>query len=111
MIQAAILVLSVAALIGMICRIDGMTWRTHRAPVVAMNVAWGIAAGQSALQALEGVAGVEDAALAVGVLCWLWISWPTWADGPPPHTESRPAPLQELTDEELQRVWGGRSQR
>lgn len=90
--SAVVLILSLSALIGVLCRLEGLTWRTHRPAVVGMHVAWGVACCVSAYRAAYGDVSVGDLASSIGVLCWLSMSLPTWRNGPPEHA-SKPMPL------------------
>lgn len=77
--------LSALCLLALICRLDGLRWRTHQASVVAMHT------GMAAL-CVWGLLSPVDPGTLGGLLAtasWLWVSLPTWASGPPAHTLRR----------------------
>lgn len=76
-------------LLALICRLDGLSWRTHQASVVSMHI------GMALLCVAAFLAPVSIGELGgiVATASWLWVSLPTWAAGPPQHTETRPGEL------------------
>lgn len=93
MIQGLIVGAACAALFGLLCRIDAMTWRTHRWHVVAGHVALAVAVIFSGAEAAQSSAGLIESCVVVGAVCWLGWTWPEWQEGPPERTQSRPMPL------------------
>ena len=97
--QGLIFIVAGLALGGLVCRLASINWFTHLGRVVGLHAALAIAAGQALVSAATGDAGVIDAAASVAGLLHLYVTWPTWAAGPPSHTESRPVPLDETCTE------------
>lgn len=82
-------VLSAACLLVLICRLDAMTWRTHQASVVSMHIGMALLCVSAFLWPVN----VGELGGIVATASWLWVSLPTWAKGPPEHTETRPGDL------------------
>jgi hypothetical protein len=74
-----------ACMLALVCRLDAMTWRTHQASVVAMHLGMALACIWAFIAPLN--LGTIGAVLATS--SWLWVSLPTWAGGPPEHTQTR----------------------
>lgn len=92
MIAAA---LAAGAILPYAQRLNGMTWRTHRPLCVAAQVVGAVAAAGGMYAAGEGLTVLAWVAL---TLAWghLAVSAPSWIAGPPPETESRPVPLDDI---------------
>lgn len=83
----AIGVSAIAALAALICRIDAMTWRTTSGPVIGMHLGLAIACIWAIGETFEHRLTPGAAGAVIASLCWLWVSYPTWAKGPPAHAE------------------------
>ncbi len=93
MIDTILALCAGAALFSLLCRLDGMTWRTHRPAVVLAHVLMAVAVIVAGWDAASDGAGVLSALVILLSCAWLLWSWPEWAGGPPRSTESRPMPL------------------
>ncbi len=80
-------ILALAGLAGIVCRLDQLSWRTHQAAVVAMHIGLGLGCLWALLEAVEGAVNLGGVGVVVATVCWLWTSLPTWAVGPPEHTQ------------------------
>jgi len=97
--QGLIFMTAALALGGLVCRLASINWRTHLWRVVGLHAALAIAVGQALVAAATGDAGLIEAAASVAGLLHLYVTWPTWAAGPPSYTESKPVPLDESCSE------------
>lgn len=89
-------VLSALAFMVLLCRINELSWRTHRPLVVTYNLTLAIACIWAGWRAWDGRAELGDLCIAIAALCWIGISYPSWRNGPPHHTESDAMPLDPL---------------
>lgn len=89
-------VLASVVLAFFLLRLVPLKWKTHQLPVVGLHLAWALWLGAVVSEAVTGwpqrlawtdLLGVAGAAL------WIIISWPSWADGPPTHTETGDHPI------------------
>lgn len=92
----AVLVFSVFGFGAMLCRLTMMSWWTHRPTVIGYHLSTAVACLWAGWRALDDRGELGDLMIALSALCWIGMSFPTWRHGPPQHTETRPAPLDEL---------------
>lgn len=95
MMQTMILFGATCCVVALLCRLDGLHWKTHRWHVVGGTALLTIAVIFSGWQAAEGDAGALEVLVVLGAIAWLAGTWPTWKNGPPTSAESRPMPLDE----------------
>ena len=70
-------------------RVRMMSLKTHQLSVVLMHSGLAL----MCLVALAAPLGIASVGTILASSGWLWTSLPTWASGPPHHTESRPGDL------------------
>lgn len=90
--------LAILALGGLLCRINDLGWATHSKAVVGMHAGLAIACCWAMGDFYYGQ--ITPGALgAVGAsLCWLYISLPTWREGPPTHVKRPTSPAPSPTE-------------
>ena len=92
LILQVIEVLAAALLaVAFVCRLNGMQWRHVKARFIVLHLAWLTYCGAVLFQ-VTGHAWRFPAEL-LGLACaglWLFISWPTWRNGVPPHARRQP---------------------
>ena len=78
-----------------LCRLSGgVTWRTVQPRFVGMHLCGLFYCGTVLFLQPDGVELIGEF-LGLGFCaCWLWVSYPTWKNGPPEHVQTRPAPLE-----------------
>ena len=96
---------ALVALSACICRLDAMTWKTHQPSVIAMHIGLGIGCAWAVYSASIAEITLGDIGIVIGSACWLWLSLPTWKEGPPKWTETGASELDRLA---LRAVVGGR---
>lgn len=96
---------ALACLAVLVCRLDAMNVRTHQPTVIGMHVGMALGCAWALYGAGVGVVSPGSVGSVAAAACWLWVSLPTWAKGPPVWTETGPS---ELMRAELRQVIGGR---
>lgn len=96
-------------------RTASMFWNRHKWSVIVLHATWLSSICGAGLRGIAGAADVQEVVVIVGAVCWLWVSWTTWQDGPPAHVlrrrppwRDRRAPPRILSPREVLRVFGGR---
>jgi outer membrane protease len=75
-----------AALGGMICRLEAMTWRTHQAAVIIMHMGLALGCLWAIHDAIRGEVSLGTVGAIVTAWGWMVVSLETWKHGPPVHT-------------------------
>jgi hypothetical protein len=80
--------LALVAAFGVVCRLDAVSFRTHKLSVVMFHLLLGFVCGLVADRALDGQAGAIDLLSVSVAVLWLWMSYKTWSGGEAPsYTE------------------------
>ena len=82
-----LLILSVAMMVSIFCRLNLMEWKRHKSSVILFNVCLVGAVGSVAQHAWLNEVDLQDWAILVACGCWIWLSYATWKDGPPRYIE------------------------
>lgn len=80
---------------ALMCRLDGLRYRTHRASIVFMHAFMGTGCVLAGAHAVQGDVGVIDAAAVAATLCWVRASYANWRHGVPDTYRTQPTPLDE----------------
>lgn len=93
-----------AAVVAYALRLNLLTARDHRISVIVFHVALGGAAFAAGLNAWQGQTCLLSACAIVASLMWVFVSLPSWKNGPPAHTMK----ARRVTPEEARHVYGGK---
>ncbi|MCA3173494.1 MAG: hypothetical protein ING25_10640 [Burkholderiales bacterium] len=73
------------ALVGLICRLNALHWRDNKPSVIVLHIGLSFSVVWALHDALLQSITPGSIGAVVAALCWLMISWPTWAKKPPHH--------------------------
>ena len=104
-LQFVVGAIALGCLAALVCRLDAMNVRTHQPTVIGMHVGMALGCAWSLYEAGTGSLSPGSVGAVGAAGCWLWVSLPTWAKGPPVWTLRG---KEGLLRSELQRVVGGR---
>lgn len=94
-INVAVGLLAAAALYGLLCRLNELTWRTHSWVAICMHLGLAVGCCWALGDVYRGEVNPGTLGIIVASLCWLYLSLPTWRYGPPQHLRAEhdaPAP-------------------
>jgi hypothetical protein len=92
-LQFVVGAIALGCLAALVCRLDAMNLRTHQPTVIGMHVGMALGCAWSLYEAGVGHLSPGSVGSVAGAACWLWVSLPTWAKGPPVWTETGPGDL------------------
>lgn len=92
------------AVVAYALRLNLLTAKDHRISVIVFHVALGGAAFAAGLNAWQGQTCLLSACAIVASLMWVFVSLPSWKNGPPAHTMR----VKPLPREHWRHVHGGK---
>lgn len=91
-----------------LCRLDALSLRHHRAPVVLLHLVLFVGCISTGYHAWVGLVDLSDVCALSAAALWIAVSWHTWRGGVPEHVE-RAVLIRD--DAVLARVVGGIKER
>jgi len=92
-IQTAGMFIGFAALFGLVCRLNSMTWKTHKPWVISMHIGMAISCAWAIKDCIMSEVTPGSIGAILGAFSWIITSLPTWRYSPPAHTRTEPAPF------------------
>lgn len=90
MIALLVAATAVPVCFGLLCRMDGLNIKRHKAAFVGLHLGLFLASFAAFMNGLQGTVTHQDGFVLLGSASWLALSWRTWANGAPEHAKRKP---------------------